>query len=147
MFRQLVNFSKVFVKQKLDNGTLNLNVSYKQIWDKSKNQITKQCSTEVAEDFPDIVKALLAREQSGVQRTRVRKLSYAKLYANHKNRQHLISLAVVNRMLNSILKLALYHLKHHEFIDVNLVSRRCRELIYNIMNHSEILTSRLMLNR
>lgn len=38
--------------------------SIAKLWAASKNQITKQCSSEVVEDLPDVIKSLSKRDQS-----------------------------------------------------------------------------------
>ena len=55
MFRQLVRIGQSLSK-------LDVQTNYRQIWLKSQNQITKQCSSEVIEDLPDVIKSLVAKE-------------------------------------------------------------------------------------
>lgn len=45
-------------------GQLAESISIEKLWIGSKNQITKQCSSEIIEDLPDVLKSLNKREQS-----------------------------------------------------------------------------------
>lgn len=55
MLRQLVKIGQGLSK-------LDVQANYRQLWLKSQNQITKQCSSEVIEDLPDVIKSLVSKE-------------------------------------------------------------------------------------